>query len=133
MGQRHKQLFEEDGVEFVGVADTSAEATALFKQIKTGELKPDFAVVASPAITHDEYVKKCIKMKLPVLVEKPVSVSGEDALEYQKLALKRNAFVFVGHSERYNPAIEEFTKTDFCKEMQENLRRLIFARKCRIA
>lgn len=122
MGQRHKQLFEEDGVEFVGVADTSAEATALFKQIKTGELKPDFAVVASPAVTHDEYVKKCIKMKLPVLVEKPVSVSGEDALEYQKLALKRNAFVFVGHSERYNPAIEEFTKTDFCKEMQDCLK-----------
>ena len=57
-------------------------------------------------------------MKLPVLVEKPVSISGEDALEYQKHALKRNALVFVGHSERFNPAIEEFAKTDFCKEMQ---------------
>ena len=122
MGQRHKRLFEEDGVEFIGVADTSAEAAALFKRIKTGELAPDFAVVASPAVTHDEYVKKCIKMKLPVLVEKPVSVSGEDALEYQKKALKRNAFVFVGHSERYNPAIEEFAKTDFCKEMQDCLK-----------
>jgi predicted dehydrogenase len=122
MGERHKRLFEEDGVEFIGVADTSAEAAALFKRIKTGELAPDFAVVASPAVTHDEYVKKCIKMKLPVLVEKPVSVSGEDALEYQKKALKRNAFVFVGHSERYNPAIEEFAKTDFCKEMQECLK-----------
>ena len=122
MGQRHKRLFEEDGVEFIGVADTSAEAAALFKRIKTGELAPDFAVVASPAVTHDEYVKKGIKMKLPVLVEKPVSVSGEDALEYQKKALKRNAFVFVGHSERYNPAIEEFAKTDFCKEMQECLK-----------
>ncbi len=118
MGQRHKRLFEEDGIEFIGVADTTAEATALFKRIKSGELTPDFAVVASPAVTHDEYVKKCIKMKLPVLVEKPVSISGEDALEYQKHALKRNALVFVGHSERFNPAIEEFAKTDFCKEMQ---------------
>ena len=122
MGQRHKRLFEEDGVEFIGVADTSAEATALFKQVKAGKIMPDFAVVASPAVTHDEYVKKCIKMKLPVLVEKPVSISGMDALEYQKLALKRNALVFVGHSERYNPAIEEFAKTDFCKEMQECLK-----------
>jgi predicted dehydrogenase len=61
-------------------------------------------------------------MRLPVLVEKPVSVSGEDALEYQKQALKRNAFVFVGHSERYNPAIEEFAKTDFCKEMHDCLK-----------
>ena len=122
MGQRHKRLFEEDGVEFIGVADTSAEAAALFKRIKAGELAPDFAVVASPAVTHDEYVKKCIKMRLPVLVEKPVSVSGEDALEYQKLALKRGALVFVGHSERYNPAIEEFAKTDFCKEMQDCLK-----------
>ena len=122
MGQRHKRLFEEDGVEFIGVADTSAEATALFKQVKAGKIMPDFAVVASPAVAHDEYVKKCIKMKLPVLVEKPVSISGMDALEYQKLALKRNALVFVGHSERYNPAIEEFVKTDFCKEMQECLK-----------
>ena len=118
MGQRHKRLFEEDGVEFIGVADTTAEAATLFEQIAAGALAPDFAVVASPAVTHDEYVKKCIKMKLPVLVEKPVSISGEDALEYQKHALKRNALVFVGHSERFNPAIEEFAKTDFCKEMQ---------------
>ena len=122
MGERHKRLFEADGVEFVDVADTSAEATALFKRIKTGKITPDFAVIASPAVTHDEYVKKCIKMKLPVLIEKPVSVSGMEALEYQKLALTRCALVFVGHSERYNPAIEEFAKTDFCKEMQECLK-----------
>jgi predicted dehydrogenase len=122
MGQRHKRLFEADGVEFIGVADTTAEATALFEQIAAGKLSPDFAVVASPAVTHDEYVKKCIEIMLPVLMEKPVSVSGMDALEYQKLALERGAFVFVGHSERFNPAIEEFAKTDFCKEMQEYLK-----------
>ena len=118
MGERHKRLFEADGVEFIGVADTTAEANALFKQIAAGKLSPDFAVVASPAITHEEYVKKCIKNKLPVLVEKPVSISFEKAEEFQRIALARNAFIFVGHSERYNPAIEEFTKTDFFKEMQ---------------
>lgn len=118
MGERHKRLFEADCVEFVGVADTTAEANALFKQIAAGKLSPDFAVVASPAVTHEEYVKKCIKNKLPVLVEKPVSISFEKAEEFQRIALARNAFIFVGHSERYNPAIEEFTKTDFFKEMQ---------------
>lgn len=122
MGQRHKRLFEKDGVEFIGTADTAAEATALFKRIKTGELAPDFAVVASPAETHDEYVQRCIEIMLPVLVEKPVSISVEKAEKYQRMALERNAFVFVGHSERYNPAIEEFTKTDFFKEMQESLK-----------
>ena len=122
MGQRHKRLFEQDGVEFIGAADTAAETGALFERIAAGNLAPDFAVIASPAVTHDEYVKKCIEIMLPVLVEKPVSVSGMDALEYQKLALERNAFVFVGHSERYNPAIEEFAKTDFCREMQEYLK-----------
>ena len=118
MGERHKRLFEADGVEFVGVADTTAEATALFKQIAAGKLSPDFAVIASPAVTHEEYVQKCIKIMLPVLVEKPVAISFEKAEEFQRLALKRNAFVFVGHSERYNPAIEEFVQTDFFKEMQ---------------
>jgi len=122
MGQRHKRLFEEDGVGFVGIADTTAEADALFKKIVAGDLSPDFAVVASPAVAHDEYVKKCIEIKLPLLVEKPVSISALAAMEYQKLALEQNAFVFVGHSERYNPAIEEFTKTDFFKEMQDYLK-----------
>ena len=119
MGERHKRLFEADGVEFIGIADTTTEAKALFKQIATGELAPDFAVVASPAVTHEEYVKKCVKIMLPVLVEKPVSISFEEAEEFQRLALKRNAFVFVGHSERYNPAIEEFAKTEFFKKMQD--------------
>ena len=119
MGERHKRLFEADGVEFIGVADTSAEAGALFEQIAAGKLAPDFAVIASPAVTHQEYVEKCIKIMLPVLVEKPVAISFEKAEEYQRIALERNAFVFVGHSERYNPAIEEFVKTDFFKEMQD--------------
>ena len=79
MGQRHKRLFEADGIEFIGVADTTAEATALFEQIAVGKLSPDFAVVASPAVTHDEYVKKSIEIMLPVLVEKPVSISFENA------------------------------------------------------
>ncbi|WP_298771054.1 Gfo/Idh/MocA family oxidoreductase [uncultured Fibrobacter sp.] len=122
MGRRHKRLFEDDGVMFIGSADTADEACALFEQVAAGELSPDFAVVASPAVTHDEYVKKCIEMKLPVLVEKPVSISAGKAEEYQKLALERNTFVFVGHSERYNPAIEEFSKTDFCKEMRDYLK-----------
>ena len=122
MGQRHKRLFEEDGVEFIGVADTTAEAEALFGKIVAGVLSPDFAVVASPAVAHDEYVKKCIEIRLPLLVEKPVSISALAAMEYQKLALERNAFVFVGHSERYNPAIENFSKTVFFKEMREYLK-----------
>ncbi|MBR5412773.1 MAG: Gfo/Idh/MocA family oxidoreductase [Fibrobacter sp.] len=119
MGNRHKRLFEQDGVEFIGVADTTAEAASLFDQIAVGKLAPDFAVVASPAVTHEEYVKKCIEIMLPVLVEKPVAISFEKAEEFQRIALERNAFVFVGHSERYNPAIEEFVKTDFFKEMQD--------------
>ena len=118
MGNRHRRLFEADGVEFVGIADTSEEAEALFADIAAGKIAPDFAVVATPAVMHDVYVKKCIEIMLPVLVEKPVSISFEKAEEYQRLALERNAFVFVGHSERYNPAIEEFVKTDFFKEMQ---------------
>ena len=119
MGNRHRRLFEADSVEFVGIADTSEEAEALFADIAAGKIAPDFAVVATPAVTHDVYVKKCIEIMLPVLVEKPVSISFEKAEEYQRLALERNAFVFVGHSERYNPAIEEFVKTDFFKEMQD--------------
>ena len=83
MGNRHRRLFEADGVEFVGIADTSEDAEALFADIAAGKIAPDFAVVATPAVTHDVYVKKCIEIMLPVLVEKPVSISFEKAEEYQ--------------------------------------------------
>ena len=85
MGQRHRRLFEEDGVEFIGVADTTAEAATLFEQVVAGKISPDFAVIASPAETHDEYVKKCIEIMLPVLVEKPVSISAMAAMELYTL------------------------------------------------
>ena len=53
MGLRHKRLFEADGVEFIGAADTATEASFLFEQIAAGKLAPDFAVIASPAVTHE--------------------------------------------------------------------------------
>ena len=71
MGERHKRLFEADGVEFVGVADTAAEAATLFEQIAAGKLSSDFAIVASPAVTHDEYIKKCIEIMLPAYTPVP--------------------------------------------------------------
>lgn len=118
MGGRHKRLFEEDGVEFIGVADTADEASALFEQILAGKLAPDFAVIASPAITHEEYVQRCIEMMLPVLVEKPVSISFEKAEEFQRLALEQNAFVL---SATRNATTRQ----------SKNLRKQIFSGKCR--
>lgn len=120
MGQRHRRLFEQDGVEFIGVADTFAEADSLFAKVVAGEICPDFAVVASPATTHDFFVKKVVELGLPALVEKPVMVSAADVAGCRDLALDRNAFIFVGHSERYNPAIEEFVGTDFFRELKRH-------------
>ena len=121
MGRRHRRLFEEVGVEFVGVADTSSEAGILLEKVSAGELLPDFVVVASPAVSHGRYVRAAVELDLPVLVEKPVVVTVEDALECQNLVHGRNAVVFVGHSERYNPAVADFFESDFFLKMRRLL------------
>ena len=76
--------------------------------------KVDAAIIATPTVTHFEITKKCLEFGLDVLVEKPVTVSVEEAIELKRLAQKNECIVQVGHLERFNPV---FLK---CREMLKN-------------
>lgn len=62
-------------------------------------LQPDAVVVASPTGTHAEVALPWLERGVPVLVEKPVAATLDEAK-----ALARYPQCFVGQVERFNPA-----------------------------
>lgn len=74
----------------------------------------DGIIIASPARTHFQIAKECIKRNYNILVEKPMTTSLNDALELKALTKKSTSIVFIGHIYLYNPAFQkakELTKT----------------------
>jgi len=67
----------------------------------------DGVVLAAPTTAHVTLALAAIERGLPVLVEKPLAATVEDALAIISAARKRKVRVQVGHVERYNPAVLE--------------------------
>jgi UDP-N-acetylglucosamine 3-dehydrogenase len=68
---------------------------------------PDCAIVAVPTAEHREVATALIEAGIPVLVEKPIADSVEDALAVIEAARNRSVLLAVGHVERFNPAVRE--------------------------
>lgn len=67
----------------------------------------DGVVVAAPTTNHAALALAAIERGLPVLVEKPLAATVDDAIAIVTAARKRGVQVQVGHVERYNPAVLE--------------------------
>ena len=109
MGKRHRARFEACGVEFVAVLDKECSDESVLAASIAGK-EFDFAVIASPASTHYAYAKFFLERKIPVLVEKPLATSGEEAQELVDLAAKNDTLLFVAQSECFNPIFLNFRK-----------------------
>lgn len=64
----------------------------------------DMAIIASPATLHAEHAIPFIKAGVPVLIEKPVTVSLPDAEALLDAATRFNTVVAVGYCLRYLPS-----------------------------
>jgi len=123
MGKRHRARFEACGVKFIAAADNQEEFNEITDKLTcgtAGELPADFAVIASPASTHYTYAKFFLERKIPVLVEKPLAISGEEAQELVDLAAKNDTLLFVAQSECFNPIFLNFRK-HFLAELNARL------------
>ncbi len=67
----------------------------------------DAVVVATPTSTHYEVVKKALLGGKDVLVEKPLTVSLDEAKELIELSEERGLILQVGYVERFQKVIEE--------------------------
>lgn len=63
-------------------------------------------IVASPAATHVEVAELAIERGLPVLIEKPLALSGDAARRIADAARVNDVPVLVGHLLLFHPAIE---------------------------
>jgi predicted dehydrogenase len=66
----------------------------------------DAIVVAVPTADHLSVARPFLQRGVHVLVEKPMAASLDEADELERLARDSNAILAVGHSERFNPAIQ---------------------------
>jgi len=70
--------------------------------------KVDFAVVATPIETHFDLASKLLERKIHVLLEKPMAESTAKTHALIALAKQHQRVLFIGHSERFNPAYHVF-------------------------
>jgi len=65
----------------------------------------DAVVIATPPATHHAIARDCLEHGLHVLVEKPITLNSEDAIDLIRTAEAANRILMVGHTFEYNPAV----------------------------
>lgn len=70
----------------------------------------DGYILATPAETHFDLAKKIIRLKKPVLVEKPFTLSVTEAQDLANLSERNNSAMMVGHLLLFHPAILKIKK-----------------------
>ena len=70
----------------------------------------DGAIVASSTSSHYEIVKTLLLNKIPVLVEKPVTVNFKELHELLKISKESSTIMRVGFIELYNPVLIHIEK-----------------------
>ena len=103
------------GVDLVGVADTNlqrareiadAHGTTVVEDAASLVGVVDAVVVATPTASHAAVAAPFLDAGTAVLVEKPLARSLEEADSLVARARARGATLAVGHTERFNPAVE---------------------------
>ena len=116
LGRHHARLLASlDGVTLAAVVDTNrarAEEIAAASGTRActdyreilGEV--DAVTLAVPTETHAAIAVDCLARGIPVLVEKPMARSLDEADRMIEAARRAGVVLAVGHTERFNPAVE---------------------------
>lgn len=66
----------------------------------------DAISIATPAHTHYELAKRALEKGKHILVEKPITLTSQEAKELTEIAEKKNLVIVVGHILLYSGAVE---------------------------
>lgn len=92
------------------------DANALISLDELIRLKPNYAIIASPAPYHIDTAKLLLENNIPVLIEKPLASDSDDAAKFQKFCLSGNyPAVAIGYCLRFLPsalAVKAFLEKD---------------------
>ena len=115
LGRHHARVFSEiDGVELVGVVDIDrqraeeiAERYGCLAFSNHAEMldRVDAVSIVTPTTTHYPIAMECLEKGRDIFVEKPFTVTIEEADRIIEKARKTGRILQVGHIERFNPAV----------------------------
>jgi len=113
MGRLQARVVSEcEETELVAVVDHAPEAERLARAAHAAwirsadELPPlELAIVAVPTAEHAAVTTRLLKAGVPVLVEKPIAATVEEAEALIAAAASAGVALGVGHVERFNPAV----------------------------
>ncbi len=114
MGRHHARVYAEmDGVELVGVVDTSPERACEYAdrfgcRAFSGESQliaagVDAVSIAVPTTFHLKSAEPFLRAGVACLIEKPLAQGADEAEKIKALAEKHDTTLMVGHIERFNP------------------------------
>ncbi len=70
------------------------------------QVAPDGVILATPTPLHVEQGLACISRNCPVLIEKPIAVSADDARTLTEAAVDAGVPLLVGHHRRHNGIVQ---------------------------
>jgi predicted dehydrogenase len=115
LGQFHAEKYAKlPGVELVGIADADrARGAEIARRLATRFFADasqllglvDAVSVVVPTVLHHRIAKQFLDQGVHVMLEKPITVTIEQADELIGLATRKNCVLQVGHIERFNPAV----------------------------
>ena len=116
LGQHHARILAAmDGVDLVGVVDARHEraqeiagryGTTAFTDARELQDGVDAVTVAVPTRMHLDIALPFLERRVAALVEKPLASSLDEADRMIAAAGQHGAVLAVGHTERFNPAVE---------------------------
>lgn len=80
-------------------------------------LHASIAWIATPISTHASLIEMSLNRGMHVFTEKPLAMTYRDAERLGVLAKKKNRLLYVGHSERFNPAYARLRQLLECGSM----------------
>lgn len=111
MGRIHARVFRElsDAFALTGVFDTNPDRTRGVAEARQSAReaisKADLVVVATPMATHADLTVSLLSDGHDVFVEKPMCATSRETETLMEAASRHGRRLFVGHSERFNPAV----------------------------
>ncbi len=122
MGRNHVRCYAGmDSVVLAGVADSNpqslrtvcrnhhVEAFSDYKEMFV-RARPDAVSIVVPTVHHLKVALDAMERGISVLVEKPIALNVEAAIQMVEAAQKYGVKLMVGHIERFNPAVREMAR-----------------------
>ncbi|MGE5892715.1 MAG: Gfo/Idh/MocA family oxidoreductase [bacterium] len=115
LGQHHARIYSQlDTATLVGIFDADAgrageiasqHGCTAYDALDSLIRDADALSIAAPTPLHFDIAMKCLHHGKDVLVEKPITVTLQEADTLINEAARRNCILQVGHLERFNPAV----------------------------